>query len=230
MKKLVAIVAMVGSTFACADSSMEIGRLKVVLNEDGWERFPASAADIQLRGAAGGIAGDSALLVLRKPDGSIGAAMVVGSTRGWTGAVRTTGSCKPQGPIYVYDLSGGQDGIIECARAGGVFPTQGSLLDSMPRLRDSLKAQDMQLPATTYMARVYLINGRGSTVQVEALLAPDFAGLPNQPPHAEVPKNFSPAVAAWVDRFAEASKEALHSLRGELKVPPVALVAMHPTN
>jgi hypothetical protein len=224
-KKWIATAAMLVSTFAFAQSEEEIGRLKVTLTEASWMRFPAAGADIELRSASGKIAGDSALFVLYQANGNIGASIVIGSTRGWSNGVRTTNSCKPRDGLYVYDLSGGTIYIEECARAGGPFPTQGPQLNSMPHMRDALQAQKIQPPEVAYITDIYMMNGRGATVRITALLAPGFAGLPNKVPHAPVPSNFPPAVAAWVDSLAVAAKDALFSFSGAMTVPPVTFVS-----
>jgi hypothetical protein len=225
MKRVMAVGAIAFATFASAQPPMEVGRVKIALSEANWERFPAGTADVQLMSGSGDIPGDAALLVLRGPDGNVTAAMVVGATWGWKGRVRSTNTCQAAENIYTHDFTGGKDGVMECASAGGVYPTEPLLKSSLPRLREALGAQSLKPPVTSYVVKIFMINGRGATVQIEALLAPDFMGLPGATPMAKVPEKFPPTVAAWVDALGAASKEALYSFSGALKVPPVATIA-----
>jgi hypothetical protein len=230
MKRIMAAGAVVFATLASAQPPVEIGRLKLDLTETGWERFPAGKADIQLMSASGDIPGEAALLVLRGPGGGITAAMVVGATWGWKGRVRTTNNCQPVGNIYTQDFAGGKDGVMECASAGGLFLTEPLLKSSLPRLREALEAQSLKPSVASYVARVFMINDRGATVQIDVLLAPDFMGLPGATPLGKVPDKLPPAVAAWVDALGAASKDALYSFSGALKVPPVATMAKAASN
>ncbi len=219
----VALAAAVVAPVAQAQTKMEIGRLKVVLAESGWERFPvaASDADIKLNGGVSEIAGESALLVLRRPDNSVAAAMVVGGTWGYKTRVRSTNNCKPVDWLYVYDLSGGSNDTMECVWAGGAFATPQMLSGVVKRLGAALQPLDIKLPPKTLPFMAFLINGRGSIVQVAGLVAPDFVGIPNQTPLGTLPtKTPAPvALAAWADAMGAAAKDGLGSMSGEVKLP-----------
>ena len=207
-----------------ADSTVTIGRVKVALTESNWEKYPAPSLGIKVASGHGEIRSEAGLLVLRRPDGQVAAAVMLGATWGRS-QLSISNSCTMQDGLYVHDFSGGQSQAMECVRAGGPFPTDMLVSQAMPRLKAALEPLSLKLPEVSYPVWLFMANRNASIVMVEGVVAADFVGLPNQTPLGKLPPNLQPMVAAWADTLGATSKQAVNSMSGELAMPAVAFGA-----
>lgn len=211
-------------------SAITIGRVKVALAESNWEKYPAPSLGIKVSGGNGEVRSEAGLLVLRRADGQVAAAFMVGATWGRS-QLYINNSCQAQEPLYAHDFSGGQAKAMECARTGGPFSTEMLLKQAMPKLKAAVEplSPSLKLPEVAYPVWIFMSNHNASIVMVEGVVARDFAGLPNHEPLDKLPVNLRPVVAAWADALGAASKEAVNSMGGELLMPAVAFNANQPS-
>lgn len=101
---------------ARADTRVEVGRVKLVLAEDGWEAEPIAAESLKIMRSGEEIRGEAKLLTLRGPQGRLQAAMVVFATWGTSISIRSLGGCAKEEGVYVRAFSGARVESPECAQ------------------------------------------------------------------------------------------------------------------
>jgi hypothetical protein len=215
---------------AHAGSAAEIGRVKLVLAEDGWQAVGVKAASIGVAtpGATvaveGSIAGQAKLLTLRSAEGVVQAVVLVYTTYGTGQSIIYSNNCPAtMNGLYVHDLAKGRRQSPECIFLGGPFGTEAQIdAGGLSRMRAARKETKFDLPPAAYLVNAFFANSSGAVIQVEALLSPEFKGAQGSPLGGPLPKGLPPEIAAWGDALGLAVREALNSFSGELRMPPIA--------
>jgi hypothetical protein len=210
-----------GSSFAA--TTVEVGRVKLALNEDSWVVSEELPYNKEVSSASGTIQGKAKVLTLRNANSQVQAAMYVGATFGKSRVYTQGSKCGENPGLYVRDFNGPKVENFRCVFVGGPFETESLQKNVVQELQKA--SQTLGAPAvaskTAYFVIVHMTANGGVIIRAEGLFAPEFMGLPDGKPVAEVPGGLSPAVAAWADQLAESALDALTSFRGGLPVPKV---------
>ncbi len=207
---------------AWAGSLVEVGRVKLALQENGWEAVEAPPFQINIgpQGIDGVVDGQAKLLTLKAPDGKAVAVLWVGSTRGTMTQLRFSGvnDCRSVTSMYVHDYSQGRV-PAECLFFGGPFKDfTTESLKNLPKLRAALNDDPTRLPPHPYVLVVRMQSSNASGLWMEGVVRGDLKGLAGKALEA-VPAGLRPEAAAWAEALGQSSQEALHSIRGELRFP-----------
>lgn len=214
---------------AAAESKVEVGRVKVVLAEDGWQATDVEADDIGVdKGISGVIRGKAKVLTLAGPDGKAIAAIHVYATWGSNLSLRIESHCEAGGGFYVNDFTKGRNAAPECLKMVRPMPSEALMKGRLARLGKANEVQKLNVPEMAYVLLGDFAMGNGAVIEFEGLLAPDFNGLPGGKPTGS-PGSVPDEVAAWGDALGEAARKALRSMSGELRMPPVSAGAASAT-
>lgn len=209
-----------------AGSSFDVGRVKVVLAEDGWEATEDKRDNLSLAinsgtiGVGPSVPGNVRVLSLHGANRQPLAVLLIRTTYGASGNIRMGGDCSPIKGLYVNDLTKGRKGQPECIIAGGLYKGETVVDRAMERLKAFRETATIDVPEKAIYVNGYFAINSGALIQVQALVAPEFKGLEQGQPGAELPDKFPPQVAAWGDNLGLAIRKALNSIGGELRMPP----------
>jgi hypothetical protein len=216
-----------GAGMSSAATSVEAGRVKLALAEDGWVASDDLPYNVELNSAAGTVQGKAKVLTLRGPNDQPLAVLYVGSTWGRSRVMTRGAKCGENPSVYMRDFNDAKLENYRCVYIGGPYPTaalQTSAVKGLQQASQTSGAAPMT-SKTAYFVSMHMTAQGGVIIHAEGLFAPNFVGLPDGKPVAQVPANLSPALAAWADQFAESAVEALTSFRGGLPVPKVEFSA-----
>jgi hypothetical protein len=210
-----------GATSVWAGTSVDTGSLKVSFQEQGWVTSDELPFTQEIRDPPGSLHGKSRVLTLTGPGDSALAVVYIGMTDGQAGVRVPRQGCGYEQVHYVRDLNESKVEDIRCVYAGGPYEGTHMLGHFLPGLGNAFWTVKLVTPRTGYFASVLGTAKDGRVIQVEAMLASEFIGLPGRKPVAETPALLRVAVAAWADKLAEESIQALISNSGRLVIPPV---------
>jgi hypothetical protein len=217
------LILLWSSSASTAGTSVEAGRVKLALNEDGWVASNDLPYNLEISSAGGAIQGKAKVLTLNGPDAQPQAMLYAGSTWGRAQVYTQGRKCGENPQDYVRDLNDAKLENYRCVYIGGPYATEALLAGPLKGLQQASKTVGVATMASksAYYLYMHVTSKGGVMIHVEGLLAPSFVGLTDGKPVAQVPVTLSPAVAAWADQFAESAVEALTSFRGGLPVPKV---------
>jgi len=209
----------VGHAFAA--KTVEVARIKLTLNEDRWTASAELPYRRELMSAQGSFSGGARVLTLNAPDGTPQAVMYVGATWGKPQVYTEHGGCEPNPGLYVRDLNTDKRENVRCLYFGGPVDAAALLQGPLSSLQDAASSTPVGAPKEAYVLLLYMTANGGVQIHIEALIAPELAGLVDAQPVGSLPAGLPPAAAAWADALAASALKALTSFSGALPVPPL---------
>jgi len=206
---------------AWADKSIDVGRITAVFKEAGWAGSADMPYNIDILSAMGTVRGKGKVMSLAAPDGTPQALIYVGATYPQGNVYNRRGTCGTDARFYIRDLNESKLEDYRCLYAGGPYATADLMKNWVRYLNQAAATVNFAVPDQALFVRMRVTSRGGYLIEVEALLAPGFIGLPDAKAAAEVPALLPAGLAPWADQLGEAAVKALTSFSGNLVVPPV---------
>lgn len=207
LPRLVLTLSVLALGAGTAGAQSKVGRLTIEQSDAIWELLPsATETSLPLEGSGltDKLTSETRLLHLR---GARGSDIVVMALRASTHSAPTkvdwTPACSSSRNLEARLLAPGTS-APDCIKVSGLVRPTEFAARALPHVADAAAAGRIVLPSTARYFSFLVTGPNGSFVSAAWLASPEVADI-----------------AAWAALFAAAAREAVYSLGGHLRIPPV---------